>query len=231
MEGDRMAESAPREIAESLAAPVRLISDVPSAGRRVAKGVARQAQIIDVSAAMFHRHGYTETSMDDIADAVGLSKPSLYHYVKSKEDLLFHIVFQVHENVQGILDESQSRTDLSPLDQLLLFATLQVESNTDRISPIAVYHHEWRRLDGLRLEQVRLLRHRHELDVQGLIAAAKRAGDVPADLDVELAAASIFAILIWPYTWYHERSRITPERLAAFVRQFIRNGLGATPGP
>jgi AcrR family transcriptional regulator len=212
---------------DDLPVVARFISDVPSTSRRAPKGVARQQQIIEESARMFHQYGYSETSMDDIADAVGLVKPSLYHYVKSKEDLLFHIVHQVHENVQGILDEARSHDELSPLEQLLLFATLQIESNTDRISPIAVYHHEWRRLDGLRLEEVTQLRHRHELDVQDLIAAAKRAGEVPADLDIRLAAASIFALLIWPYTWYHEQSRVTPERLAAFIRQFIRNGVSA----
>jgi TetR/AcrR family transcriptional regulator, cholesterol catabolism regulator len=220
-------ESVQRAVDDDPRGLARLLSDVPSAARRAPRGVVRQQQIIEVSATMFHRQGYSETSMDDIADAVGLSKPSLYHYVKSKEDLLFHIVYQVHEDVQRILDEALSRKELSPLERLLRFATEQIESNTRRMSPIAVYHHEWRRLDGLRLEEVRLLRHRHELDVHGLIAAAKRAGEVPSDLDIELAAASIFAILIWPYTWYHEQGRVTPERLAAFVRQFIRNGLGA----
>ena len=226
-----MTESARRETGADPARPVRLAPAAPSAARRAAKGVAREQQIIETSARMFHQFGYSETSMDDIADAVGLMKPSLYHYVKSKEDLLFHIVQEVHETVHGMLEEARSHDELSPLNRLLLYANLQIESNTDRISRIAVYHHEWRRLEGLRLEEVRQLRHQHELDVQALITAAKRAGEIPVDLDTRLAAASIFAILIWPYTWYHEDSRVRPSQLAAFTRDFIRNGLGARSTP
>jgi len=48
----------------------------------------RRAEIVEIAARLFDRHGYHSTSMDDIAEAVGLRKPSLYHYFKSKDQIL-----------------------------------------------------------------------------------------------------------------------------------------------
>src|ERR1700750_2985463 len=67
--------------------------------RQRAKWLRRQREIYDVAARVFHEKGYEQTSMDDIADAVGLLKGSLYHYINSKEDLLYGIAQAVDRTV------------------------------------------------------------------------------------------------------------------------------------
>ena len=44
----------------------------------------RKQTIIDTAAELFHKKGYSSTSLDDVAKALGISKPALYHYVKNK---------------------------------------------------------------------------------------------------------------------------------------------------
>jgi AcrR family transcriptional regulator len=51
----------------------------------------RLADIIEMATAVFHEHGYDSGSLDDVAAALGLSKPSLYHYFRSKGQLLYFI--------------------------------------------------------------------------------------------------------------------------------------------
>ncbi len=55
-------------------------------GKRVPRAV-REQQMLDAAVAGFARHGYRSASMDDIAEAAGVSKPLVYQYLKSKEDL------------------------------------------------------------------------------------------------------------------------------------------------
>ncbi|MCT2592110.1 TetR/AcrR family transcriptional regulator [Streptomyces sp. N2-109] len=55
-------------------------------GKRVPRAV-REQQMLDAAVAGFARHGYSAASMDDIAEAAGVSKPLVYQYLKSKEDL------------------------------------------------------------------------------------------------------------------------------------------------
>ncbi|MFO0426909.1 MAG: TetR/AcrR family transcriptional regulator, partial [Planctomyces sp.] len=52
----------------------------------------RSLEIIHAAAHLFHENGFHATSMNDIAKAMNLTKPGLYHYVKSKEELLYSII-------------------------------------------------------------------------------------------------------------------------------------------
>lgn len=59
----------------------------------------RYEVLIESAAEIFRDHGYDGTSLQQIADAVGILKGSLYHYIKSKEDLLFAIIKRNHDHV------------------------------------------------------------------------------------------------------------------------------------
>src|SRR5215510_15826459 len=49
-------------------------------------------RVYEVAAEVFHRKGYDNTSMSDVASAAGLTKAGLYHHVSSKESLLFTVL-------------------------------------------------------------------------------------------------------------------------------------------
>ena len=52
----------------------------------------REREVLDVAARLFHERGYADTSVQDIADELGILKGSLYHYIEVKEDLLFRLL-------------------------------------------------------------------------------------------------------------------------------------------
>ncbi len=52
----------------------------------------QRADIVQAAAQIFRQKGYHATSMQEIADAVHLQKPSLYHHVESKQDILLEIL-------------------------------------------------------------------------------------------------------------------------------------------
>src|SRR5688572_11948995 len=49
-------------------------------------------RVFEVAAAVFHRKGYDNTSMSDVANAAGLTKAGLYHHISSKESLLYTVL-------------------------------------------------------------------------------------------------------------------------------------------
>src|SRR2546423_575270 len=85
--------------------------------RRARRMNRRQQDILKVAAQMFAERGYERTTLEMIADELGLSKPGLYYYVKSKEEILAHIFQNIF---QGILDEVQIEVSLdqSPQERL-----------------------------------------------------------------------------------------------------------------
>lgn len=79
--------------------------------------------IITISAKLFAEKGYDKTSMQDIADAVGMSKGGIFHHFSSKEDI-FNAVMerqfeQITETVKKWLDEMHGLTAKEKLRGLI----------------------------------------------------------------------------------------------------------------
>ena len=84
----------------------------PVGARRSRPPRRRRQEILEAAAGVFHAKGYKATSIQDIADAVGILKGSLYYYITSKEDLLFEILEDVHQ--QGL--RNLERIEATPRD-------------------------------------------------------------------------------------------------------------------
>ncbi len=84
--------------------------------RRLPREV-REQQILDAAVAVFSRRGYHPASMDEIADTARVSKPMLYAYLGSKEDLF---AASIRREVQRLLDaiNAELRPELRPDEQL-----------------------------------------------------------------------------------------------------------------
>jgi AcrR family transcriptional regulator len=185
----------------------------------------RERQILEAAMELFHERGYASTSVEDVASAVGILKGSLYHYIDSKEDLLYRIVQQVHEDVQQIMDVVSLRTDLNPLERIELYVQEQVLYNARNLRRISVYYQDRGRLSPERHTEIRRWRRQHERYVSGLLEEAEGSGLVPAGTDSQLAANCIFAIVIWMYTWYRPGGKTSARALADFCARFVHDGL------
>lgn len=77
----------------------------------------RRHQIMEVSAQLFARHGYNGTSMRDIAEGVGILRGSLYHHIRSKEELFIEIHDQALDTAgRRIIAAMAARSD--PWDRM-----------------------------------------------------------------------------------------------------------------
>ncbi|MBV9230000.1 MAG: TetR/AcrR family transcriptional regulator, partial [Chloroflexi bacterium] len=85
--------------------------------RRTRRMNRRLQEILKVAARMFAELGYERTTLDMIADELGLSKPGLYYYVKSKEDVLAHIFQNIFQNIFEQVETDLS-ADLTPIERL-----------------------------------------------------------------------------------------------------------------
>ena len=184
----------------------------------------RQREIIDAAAEIFHRKGYSETSVQDIADAVGILKGSLYYYINSKEDLLFQILRELHENAKGIVDETAAM-QAPPLERLRAYVQRHVEYNVQNLSKIAVYYHDSGVLTAERKRAIMNQRHHYEEFVIGLIEDAQAEGSVDASVNAPLVANAIFGVVNWIYMWYRPSGSASPEYLGKLYAELVVNGV------
>jgi AcrR family transcriptional regulator len=152
--------------------------------------------------------------MQDVADHVGVLKGSLYHYIDSKEDLLFRIFDESHHEAKKIADEVRA-SGRPPIEQLYVFFERYVRWYLDHVERVSLYLNEWRFLTGDRLETVRKQRRIYETFVRGLIEDAQATGDLHAGIP----------------TWYRRGGKQAPAQIAeAFADMVVGTLVGTTPG-
>jgi len=185
----------------------------------------RDAEVLEAAGKVFAEKGYSEASVQDVADALGILKGSLYHYIETKEDLLFWLLEEVHRDVQEILDQIAADEDLDPLQRLQAYVRGQVEYNLGNLQRISIYYHDMDRLSADRLKQILDQRHAHERFVNKLIREAQDQGMADPSLDARVLTNCLFGTVIWTYRWYRPNGKISRERIADLCADFALNGI------
>jgi AcrR family transcriptional regulator len=191
----------------------------PPAARR------RDQEVIDAAAKVFYERGYAAASVQHVADELGILKGSLYHYIASKEDLLFGILEEVHREVAPIIVEVASRDDLDALGRIALYVRRTIDYNLRHILKITVYYQDVERLSEPRRASIFGQRREHEAFLSALISEAQQAGQCDPSLDATILTNCIFGSLIWSYRWYRPRPTSAQGELAELCTQFVLRGL------
>jgi AcrR family transcriptional regulator len=94
----------------------------PNAGREEPRSSTRrdlvESQIVAEATRLFAERGFSGTSLKDIADATGLTRPALYHYVKNKDELLAKLVAELAQGPVHALREINRAEGTTPLERL-----------------------------------------------------------------------------------------------------------------
>ena len=92
----------------------------------------KYGEIVEAAGRLFAQQGFDGTSLQDIANEVGVLKGSLYHYITTKEDLLFRLFEEVHEQVQRIAEEVKAEPGLNPIERI------ELVKGPDRSAPVVM---------------------------------------------------------------------------------------------
>jgi len=184
-------------------------------------------EICRVAARVFYEKGYDGASMQDIAEAVGLTKAGLYHHVSSKDMLLFEIMNYgmdileeaVLAKVKDIQDprEKLRQTILGHIDLVVRARDME----------ITVILHENRSLKGNLRKQINARKRAYIEYLEGLIARVQEQSGMPPRLSPHIAAFAVLGMINWLYQWYHLEGPVKEEEISsAYVDFFFRGLLG-----
>ncbi|WP_431875713.1 TetR/AcrR family transcriptional regulator [Amycolatopsis sacchari] len=160
------------------------------------------SEIVDQAMRLFAERGYDGTTLQDVADAVGLSRPNLYNYVKSKEELLVAMVEATAQSAANSLREVRQRTDLDPAGKLRLLVRTLVLQRAERPEQFRTLD----RSDQALPPEIAKKHLESRRAVLGEIMAVLEEG-VTAGLfrpiDVRVTALSIIGMGNWVAWWFH----------------------------
>ena len=182
--------------------------------------------IIRAAAETFYQKGYGATTTQDIADAVGMLKGSLYYYITAKEDLLYEIIDEVHEVLAKNL-EVVAAMDGDPLARIWTLVHHNVIVNAQNLINSAVFFRDFSALTGRRRKHILALRDKGDTMLRELIAEGQAKRSIRADVDPKLAATAINTMCNALYHWYKPDGALTPEEVARSYADMAVGGLTA----
>ena len=92
--------------------------------------VIPKSKIVEAARIVFSNKGYHDSTMDDVAKEVGVSKGALYSYFRSKEDILKEINLQGHQTLRNILSETGACNNLEEtLERVYIMITEKFKGN------------------------------------------------------------------------------------------------------
>ncbi|MCW3012018.1 MAG: TetR/AcrR family transcriptional regulator [Solirubrobacterales bacterium] len=182
-----------------------------------------RADIIAAATRVFSERGYHAASMDQIAQAVGIRKPSLYHHVRRKEDLLFAIHEQL---IDELLDETTRAVDAaeSPADAVRGVLRVALGFVARHRDAVTVFLQERSAVTGERWTELVVKRDRYEQMVSGAIADGVAGGRFQA-VPPAMAARAVLAMANWGYTWFDPSGTMTSDEVAELFADIALKGL------
>jgi AcrR family transcriptional regulator len=189
----------------------------------------RQQRVVRDAARVFAERGYDQTSIHDLAGALGLAAGGLYHYIGSKETLLISICDQLMEPLLAAARELV-REDAPPAEQLRALVRLWVAHVVEHRDHMLVFQQERHVIGhGDQWRGVRASRKRFERLVDRVLARVEAAG-AAAFADRRLALAALLGMVNHTAQWHRPRGRLAPAAIAdGYVDLLVRDG-GAPGG-
>src|SRR5260221_11604549 len=188
--------------------------------------------ILRTSARIFAEKSYHSTSMRDISRATGVSLAGLYHYCKSKEELLFLIQDHCFGRVLDRLEQRTRGID-DPFEKLRIFIDNHLKFFAANMAEMKVLSHEAASLAGDLHEHVSSRKRQYTRTARKILSeveqtvgpgsgtrAPGRNGQLkkpPKPVDLTVATYGLFGVMNWVYNWYDPSRMLSVSELVANV--------------
>lgn len=188
----------------------------------------RQLQIYRAASELILEKGFAGASMSDIAARVGLTKAGLYHFVASKEDLLYAImVYGMARLQRDVIEPAQAITD--PMARLEFIIRSHIrnvvgEDETSR-NPISIVLDEPQGLSPERRREIDQRKHRYMGLIRATLDELKRDRALRPDVDSTAAAFTIIGTIMWVARWRRPDGRLSVSEISDQIFLNLTGGM------
>jgi AcrR family transcriptional regulator len=188
----------------------------------------QREMILERAASLFARGGYPGTSMNQVAEACGLSKATLYHYYRDKYALLVSIADGHVTRLQAIVDEAVAE-DPTPQGQMRALIRRLVEEYASAQNEHRVLTEDVKFLEPADRERV-LGKEREVVAGFARVVAALRPDLKEAAMSKPLTML-LFGMVNWMFTWMKPQGALAYDDMAPVVADLFLGGLEKVQAP
>ena len=189
----------------------------------------KRERTIAAAVELFYERGYENTTLDAVAERLGVTKPFIYAYFSSKAELLAEICGRGISSSLAAVDNALARGE-GPTATLQILSESFVASVLDNQKHIAVLTREEKNLDPADYARINEKRRQFDHRLTALLRQGVEAGEFDV-ADPHLASLAIGGLVSWAYVWYRPAGRLSVPNLSAEMAKLILALAGAKPKP
>lgn len=187
----------------------------------------KRERVIEAAVELFYERGYDNTTLDAVAERLGVTKPFIYSQFASKAELLAEICSRAINSSQAVLD-SVLTMRVSPAEKLALFSRRFVVAVIDSQKHMAIFTREEKNLDEADFRRISERRRDFDQKLTKLLKDGAKSGDFSIS-DAQLTSLAIGGMVSWVYVWYRPHGRLSLSNLADRMTELILSMVGAKP--
>lgn len=201
------------------------MDDPFESGSVVKHRLKREDELLDAAASVFYEHGYAGGSLQMVAHELGIKKGSIYHYITTKEDLLYRLLARLQREADEILGQVACLEGLDPQQRLALYVQRLVEFGVEKLPLVSVYCNDLDSLGEERRDDLYARRSVHERFVTDLIVQGQEESGIDATVDASLLSRCLFGTFMWTFKCHHPGEVLLGKELAGACSRFVLSGL------
>ncbi len=184
----------------------------------------RHRQILETAARLIGAKGYEGTSIQDIAEACGLTKAGLYHHIRSKE----HLLLQIQDYGMDVFEESvlaQVQSIPDPLERLKACMEKNILLVTHGWSKeVTIILHEHATLTGEARTHINARKKRYVAFLESSFDEAIRMGEI-RPINPTVAAFAFLGMVLWIYKWYRPDGALAEDLIVREMKDLFFSGI------
>lgn len=181
-------------------------------------------KLMRVSVELFAEHGYAQTSVQQIVDAAGVTKGALYHYFKSKDDLLFDIYDRLLSMQREHLDAIVAR-GLGAEQTVRLICEDVIVTSIEGLADGAVFFRSQHMLSQKRQREVKQRRRDYNGAFEAVLEQGRADGLFRTDIPLAILIANFFSDVHYLAQWYSPGGTLTKQQVASELTDLYLAGL------
>jgi len=187
----------------------------------------RRQELLAIAGRLFAERGFRNTTVRDIADAAGILSGSLYHHFDSKESMVDELLDTFQQDLFAQYDEilASDRTPKEKLDAVVRASFAAIDRHH---SEVAIFQNDAAFLAGFdRFGYLTERNDRFERLWTGLLREAVAAGELRADLDVDLVYRFLRDTVWVAVTWYRPGGALSADEVASQYLSILFEGIAS----
>ncbi|MGJ7912745.1 TetR/AcrR family transcriptional regulator [Neobacillus sp. LXY-1] len=182
-------------------------------------------KLVGQSIRLFEKKGFSETSIQDIVDSIGVTKGTFYYYFSSKEELLMDIHLGYIDELlvqQEQIFNDQQKTCKQKLSEIVYMLITDIKTQG---SSAKIFFREMKNLSPERLAVVIPKRDKFRYNLEDLIKKGMQAGEFRSDLNPVIITFGILGVTNWSYQWFNPNGPCTDQEVAEIFVEMILKGI------